>query len=73
MYSIDRDESLPLPELRPTRQMAYTSVGRALTELYVDEQREAMLGYSAEFFAQHQQLVQEYKDVFSKESFQKLV
>ena len=70
---VDRNEAMPLPELLPTRQLAYTSIGKALTELYVNENNEDMLGYCNVFFEQHRSDIDMCRDIFSDACYKHLL
>ena len=70
---IERDEAMPLPELIPTRQLAYTSIGKALTELYVNESNADMLAYGSEVIEQHREDIDMYRDIFSGACYQHLL
>ena len=69
----DRDETMSLPELIPTRQLAYTSIGKALTELYVNDNNGVMLGYHNEILVQHRIDMDMYRDIFSGACYQHLL
>ena len=70
---LDRDEAMPLPELLPTRQLAYTSIGKALTELYVNDNNAEMLAYRSQVFEQHRADIDMYRDIFSGACYQHLL
>ncbi|OBZ81363.1 hypothetical protein A0J61_10589 [Choanephora cucurbitarum] len=61
---LDRDEAMPLPELLPTRQLAYTSIGKAWTELYMIDNNAEMLAYRSQVFEQHRADIDIYRDIF---------
>ncbi|OBZ80674.1 hypothetical protein A0J61_11277, partial [Choanephora cucurbitarum] len=46
----NRDPTMPPPALVAKKQMAYTSISQALTQLYVDDERSEMLSYRDHFF-----------------------
>ncbi|KAI8326684.1 hypothetical protein EDC96DRAFT_453896, partial [Choanephora cucurbitarum] len=68
----NRDPTMPLPALVPQQQMAYTSISQALTQLYVDDDRMEILSYRDHFF-DNAMLNQHYRDVFSGDSYAKLL
>ena len=70
---VDREDDMPLPELIPTRQMAYISLGSALTEIYVDEDRSEMLIEGPSLTEAQQSLVTHYRDVFSGSVYKQLL
>ena len=67
------DGITPLPEFKPTRQMAYTSVGKALTELCVNGENNEMLSYREQFFAENSAIVDHYRDIFSGQCYKDLL
>ena len=69
---IDRDSDMPLPPLLAARQISYTSIGKALTEIWVDDSRRAMLSYCNEFFTQYRDEVNYYRDFFSGTTYKDL-
>ncbi|KAI8326600.1 hypothetical protein EDC96DRAFT_581579 [Choanephora cucurbitarum] len=73
MEELDREDGMPLPDLIPTRQIAYTSLGSALTEIYVDEDRSEMLIEGASLSEVQQRLVTHYRDVFSGSVYKQLL
>ncbi|OBZ80211.1 hypothetical protein A0J61_11740 [Choanephora cucurbitarum] len=70
---IERDPAMPIPDLAPTRQISYTSVSKALTGLYVNENNAEMLAYRDEFFDRNQDEINIYRDIFSGDSYKKLL
>ncbi|OBZ81272.1 hypothetical protein A0J61_10679 [Choanephora cucurbitarum] len=70
---IERDPTMPIPDLAPTRQISYTSVDKALTELYVNENNAEMLAYRDEFFDRNQDKINIYRGIFSGDSYKKLL
>ncbi|OBZ81042.1 hypothetical protein A0J61_10909, partial [Choanephora cucurbitarum] len=46
----NRDPTMPPPALVAKKQMAYTSISQALTQLYFDDERSEMLSYRDRFF-----------------------
>ena len=66
------DLTMPLPALVAQQQMAYTSISQALTQLYVDDDRIDMFSYRDHFF-DDVSLNQTYRDVFSGDSYTKLL
>ncbi|KAI8326706.1 hypothetical protein EDC96DRAFT_581402 [Choanephora cucurbitarum] len=69
----DKSEDMPLPNLIPTRQIAYTSFGSALTNLWADDANAAILDYGHEMTLSQQYAVQHYRDVYSGETFRQLL
>lgn len=68
----NRDPTMPLPALAAQQQMAYTSISQALTQLYVDDDPSEMLSYR-DHFSDNTSLSHLYRDVFSGESYTKLL
>ena len=63
---------MPLPDLIPTHQLAYTSSGSALASLYANDDNDEILDYGRIMILEHEPAVQHYRNVFSGEKFKKL-
>ncbi|OBZ80782.1 hypothetical protein A0J61_11169 [Choanephora cucurbitarum] len=70
---VDRDNDMPLPELIPTRQMAYSSLDSALTEIYVDEDCSEILIEGPSLTEVQKRVVSHYRDVFSGSVYKQLL
>ncbi|OBZ80251.1 hypothetical protein A0J61_11700, partial [Choanephora cucurbitarum] len=62
---VNRDPTMSLPELMPNRQITYTSIGKALTELWADDEKLDILNYGHDFLSDNYENSTGYKDVFS--------
>ena len=69
----NRDPGMPLPVLVPRRQVSYTSIKQALTELYVNDDNLEMLGYGHDFMTEELETNDSYKDIFSGKNFRHLL
>ncbi|OBZ80165.1 hypothetical protein A0J61_11786, partial [Choanephora cucurbitarum] len=70
---VDKEDDMPLPELVPTRQMAYISLGSALTEIYVDEDRSEIMIEGPSLTEVQERVVSHYRDVFSGSVYKQLL
>ena len=68
----ERDPEMPLPTLIAERTMAYTSIGKALTQRFTNNDRAEMLQYRKHFF-DNSTLNRQYRDIFSGASFKRLL
>ena len=62
-----------LPVLVPRRQVSYTSIKQALTELYVNDDNLEMLEYGHNFMTENLETNDDYKDIFSGKHFRHLL
>ena len=69
----NRDPDMPLPVLVPRRQISYTSIKQALTELYANDDNLGMLQYGHDFMAEELETNDSYKDIFSGKNFRHLL
>ena len=71
--STDRDSNMPLPVLVPHRQISYTSIKQALTELYANDDNLDMLQYGYDSMKEDLDNNSSYKDIFSGKNFRHLL
>ena len=69
----DRNPLMPFVEPVPNRQISYTSVFSALTELYADDEKLDVLTYGQEFLVNEPTTNYDYKDIFSGSNYKSLV
>lgn len=69
----DRSERMLLSELRPTRQLVYTSLGKALANLWEDDSKEEILRYGSQMTQLQRNGIAHYHDVYSGEKFHQLL
>ena len=65
----NRDPNTPLPELIPHKQIAYTSLAKALTELWADDDKLDILNYGHDFLPAITKLALSTKTSFSAITF----
>lgn len=69
----DRNPNIPLIELAPHRQLAYTSVFESLVELYADDDKLDVLRYGENFVNENSSDESDYKDIFSGSNYRQLI
>lgn len=69
----NRNPMMPPVEPVPVRQIAYTSVLSALTELYADDDKLEILRYGENFLNNEPPTNYDYKDIFSGSNYKDLV